>query len=265
VAISGTGPHYKYPPVIEVVCGIQFSGMEEWRTPHFGSFWEQIRAEYPEFEDRAPLDRIQLESGGSVAPQIVPLPPLRRVFFIQPPGNFLIQLQQSRILHNWRKVAPNDEYPRYETAYPRFVKSWERLKRFAASSGLSEPQAEIFELTYINQITKDGATFPRDAWDFLAFYGAAPNAAVASDSTSIAMNFSWHLPNEMGRLIFDLRHGLRPTDSQQVLQIELSARGKANQGESSMTPWFQIAHDAIVNTFDILTSESAHTLWEKIS
>ena len=265
MASSGTGPHYKYPPVIEVVCGIQFSGMEEWRTPHFGSFWEQIRAEYPEFEDRAPLDRIQLESGGSVGPQIFPLPPLRRVFFIQPPGNFLIQLQQSRILYNWRKVTPQDEYPRYETAYPRFLKSWEALKGFAASSGLSEPQAEIFELTYINHITKDGATFPRDAWDFLAFYGGPPSAAVAGDSSSIAMNFSWHLPKEMGSLVFDLRHGLRPTDSQHVLQIELSARGKAKHGESSMKPWFQIAHDSIVNTFDMLTSESSHDLWEKIS
>ena len=87
---------------------------------------------------------------------------------------------------------------------------------------------------------------------------------MAGDSSSIAMNFSWHLPNEMGSLVFDLRHGLRPTDSQHVLQIELSARGKAKQGESSMKPWFQIAHDSIVNTFDILTSESSHALWEKI-
>jgi uncharacterized protein (TIGR04255 family) len=263
VATNGSGPNYKYPPVIEVVCGIQFSGMDGWRTPHFGSFWEHIREEYPEFEDRPPLDRIQLESVPSFVPQILFLPPMRRVFFIQPPGNFLIQLQQSRILYNWRKIAPDDEYPRYVTAYPRFVKSWETLKRFAAVSALSAPQPEVFELTYINQITKDEAKFPRDAWDFLAFYGGAPKPAVAGDSSSIAMNFSWHLPNEMGTLIFDLRHGLRPADSRQVLQIELSARGKAKTGEDGMNHWFQIAHDAIVKTFDVLTSESAHELWEK--
>jgi uncharacterized protein (TIGR04255 family) len=206
-----------------------------------------------------------LESGGSFAPQIFPLPPLRRVFFIQPPGNFLMQLQQGRILHNWRKVADSDEYPRYETAFPRFAKSWETLKHFAESAGLSEPQPEVFELTYINHITKDGAKFPRDIWDFLAFYGKTPNAAIAGDSSTVAMNFSWQLPDGMGTLIFDLKHGLRPADSREVLLIELSARGKAKEGENSMKDWFQVAHDAIVNTFDVLTSDSAHVLWRKQS
>jgi hypothetical protein len=69
----------------------------------------------------------------------------------------------------------------------------------------------------------------------------------------------------LGTLIFDLRHGLRPADARQVLQIDLSAHGRAKQGESNMKSWFQIAHDAIVNTFDRLTSESAHALWEKLS
>lgn len=258
------GPHFGRPPVAEVVCGVQFSGAEGWRTPHFGSFWEQIRTEYPEFEDQPPLDRLRLEGAASEF-QVSPLPPLRRVFFVQPPGNFLMQLQQNRILHNWRKVSDSDEYPRYKKAYAKFIWSWGKLTHFTASAGLSDPRPEAFELTYINHITKDGAKFPRDVWDFLAFYEQTPKAVVAKDSSAMAMHFGWPLPNEMGILTFDLKHGLRPSDESEVLLIEFNARGKVKQDATNMDEWFDTAHRAIVNTFDALTTESAHDLWGKQS
>lgn len=258
------GPHYRRPPVVEVVCGVQFTGVDGWRTPHFGSFWQQIRGEYSEFEDQAPLERIRLDAATPPQPQISPLPPLRRVFFIQPPGNFLIQLQQNRILHNWRKVSESDEYPRYRTAYSKFVSCWNQLRKFTASAGLSEPQPDVLELTYINHISKSGTKFPRDVWDFLAFYERTPKAVIAKESSAMAMHFGWPLPNNMGALTFDLKHGLRPNDESEVLLIEFNARGKAKDHGRGMNTWFDIAHGAIVNTFDALTTDSAHELWEKI-
>src|ERR1035437_728983 len=104
-------PHYRRPPVIEVVCGVQFSGAEGWGTPHFGRFWQHIENEYSQFEDQPPLPPLRLEAA-SLEPLLMTLtlPPLRRVFYIQPPGNFLIQLQQNRLLHNWRKTDEKDEY-----------------------------------------------------------------------------------------------------------------------------------------------------------
>jgi uncharacterized protein (TIGR04255 family) len=257
------GPQFKRPPVVEVVCGVQFSGTDDWRTPHFGSFWEQIRGEYPQFEDQPPLERIRLEVTAAPQPKFSLLPPLRRVFFIQPPGNFLIQLQQNRILHNWRKVGDSDEYPRHETAYSKFVWSWNKLRAFTASVGLSDPQAEVFELTYINHVSKDGSRFPHDVWDFLAFYAQTPEAVVAKEVSAMSMHFEWHLPNEMGTLTFDVKHGLRPSDESEVLLLEFNARGKAKQDGSTMDEWFDVAHHAIVNTFDALTTDSAHELWEK--
>ena len=256
------GPHFGDPPVAEVVCGAQFSGAEDWQTPHFGSFWEQIRGEYSGFEDHPPLEKLRVNPA-PLEPKFSVLPPLRRVFYIQPPGNFLIQLQPNRILHNWRKTEEVDQYPRFETAYPKFVWSWNQLKQFAASAGLSEPQPDTFELSYVNHITKPGAKFPRDVWEFLAFYEQTPKAVLAKESSVMAMHFGWPLPKEMGILTFDLKHGLRPSDESEVLLIEFNARGKARQDGPNMDEWFGVAHDAIVNTFDALTTESAHRLWEK--
>jgi uncharacterized protein (TIGR04255 family) len=259
------GPDFGRPPVAEVVCGVQFSGTDGWCTPHFGSFWELIRAEYPEFEDQPPLDKLRFERAAPPEPRLSLLPPLRRVFFVQPPGNFLIQLQQNRILHNWRKVNDSDEYPRFKEAYKRFVWSWEKLKHFAVLAALPDPQPEALELTYVNHITKDGAKFPRDVWDFLEFYAQTPKAVIARESSVVAMHFGWPLPNEMGILTFDLKHGLRPSDESEVLLIEFNARGKVKPDGVNMDNWFDTAHSAIVRTFDALTTDAAHKLWEKQS
>jgi uncharacterized protein (TIGR04255 family) len=174
-----------------------------------------------------------------------------------------MQLQQNRILHNWRRVSESDEYPRYSTAYSKFVWCWNQLRTFAASAGLSEPQPDVFELTYINHVFKPGSKFPRDVWEFLAFYERTPEAAVAKASSAMAMHFGWPLPGEMGALTFDLKHGIRPNDETEVLLIEFNARGKPQEGGSGMEGWFDVAHRAVVNTFDALTTNSAHLLWEK--
>ena len=261
--MSTDGPHYRNPPVIEVVCGVQFSGAHDWQTTHFGGFWQFVRTDYPLFEDHPPLEKLRLGTA-ALEPEILTMPPLRRVFFIQPPGNFLIQLQPNRILHNWRKIEESDQYPRFETAYPKFVSSWQTLKEFTASARLSEPEPDIFELTYINHISSGGTKFPRDVWDYLAFYEQTPEAVLAKESSAMVMHFGWPLPDDAGVLTFDLKHGVRASDENEVLLIELNARGSAKGGSRTMHDWFDLTHRAIVNTFDSLTTESAHKLWGKI-
>lgn len=259
-------PHFDRPPVIEVVCGLQFEGLDGWRTPHYGQFGRLIADEYPEFEDQPPLPKLRLEPAPGPQPQLAPLlrlPPLRRVFYIKPPGNFLIQVQENRFLHNWRKVKDADEYPRYDAAYERFVRYWHKFEQFVSDVQLAQPKPEIFELTYINHILANGASFPRDVWDFLGFYGKSPEATTAMEASGMAMQFMWPLPKAMGNLTLDVKHGNRLTDHKEVLVMELTARGKATPDAAGMEGWFDTAHDAVVNTFEKLTTKYAHQLWGK--
>jgi uncharacterized protein (TIGR04255 family) len=261
--MANENPTFENPPVVEVVCGVQYGGGERWRTVHFGSFWERVRSVYSVIEDHMPLDRMRF---GKVQSQdlklsLLPVPPLRRVFFIQPPGNFLIQLQPNRIVHNWRKLKGTDEYPRYPLAYEKFRGAWEDLRQFARSYDLGELEPEGYELTYINHVNNDGARFPRDLWNFLSFYQSAPVANTVKENAHVAMQFGWSLPDGLGTLTFDLKHGVNAANENDVLVIELSAQGSA--GQTPMDAWFDVAHRAIVRTFADFTTQSAHTLWRK--
>jgi uncharacterized protein (TIGR04255 family) len=258
----GGRPHYTRPPIIEVVCGVQFEPIEGWGTPHYGKFWDLVEQA---FEDQPPLPRLMVEPPAAPEPFLSRLPPLRRVFFIQPPGNFLIQLQNNRFLHNWRKTKDEDEYPRFDVAHERFLRQWSVFKEFLAKQDLSAPLVDAYELTYINHVKKEGAAFPRDVWEFLVFYSKLPEANTAHESSAMMMQFTWPLQNELGVLSMDIKHGHLLSVQQEVLLIELSARGKAKNGESGMNQWFEIAHEAIVQTFDNLTTPQAHELWGKVS
>jgi uncharacterized protein (TIGR04255 family) len=52
---SGSLPSFGKPPVIEVVCGVQFEPVEGLLAPHLGSFWDQIRSEFPRCREVPPL------------------------------------------------------------------------------------------------------------------------------------------------------------------------------------------------------------------
>ena len=48
-------PSYKIPPVIEVVCGINFKKIAQFKAPHFGLFWQKLRGDYPTCKHASPL------------------------------------------------------------------------------------------------------------------------------------------------------------------------------------------------------------------
>jgi uncharacterized protein (TIGR04255 family) len=258
-------PHFAKPPVVEVACGVQFEGLEQWRTPHYGKFWTTIQQDYSNTEDHPPLPRVRLDPAPVVfEPQWSPMPPLRRVFFIKPPGNFLMQLQQNRLLHNWRKVADVDEYPRFDAAFERFTWAWQQFNEFLPSVDLPGVRPEIWELTYINHIVEKDACFPRDVWEYLGFYETSPIATTAMAASAMAIQFVWPLPDQMGTPSLDVKHGNRVNDRKEVLVVELTVRGPAKEDSSAMKSWFGVAHDAIVNNFERLTTKRAHNTWEKL-
>ena len=80
----------------------------------------------------------------------------------------------------------------------------------------------------------------------------------------MAMQIAWPLSNEMGTLSLDVKHGNRVNDQREVLVLDFTARGPASAAPEAMKVWFGVAHDAIVNSFEKLTTASAHRIWEKL-
>ncbi len=267
----GCLPDYDNPPVIEVVCGIQFEPIPQFRATAFGLFWQRIREEYPQTEEKAPLQQ-KIEKYGATAraeePQVelTATPPLPRMFFINRVPNWLIQLQPDRFLHNWRKVKEEDVYPHYPAIFEKFWSQWAAFQQFCREEGLQQPKVNQLEITYINHVPAGqgwqklsdwGGVFPDLQWRGRREFLPEPESA--------AWRASFLLPESRGRLHASVRHAIRAADGCPVLLCELTARGiSRSDDENSSRGWFTLGREWIVRGFaDLASADVQKTIWRR--
>src|SRR5438552_8588615 len=79
-------PDFDNPPVIEVVCGMQFKPLGSLLAPHLGLLWDRFTAEYPTCQEVAPLAAVIERLGDATTPSlefaVSDVPPLPRVWFV---------------------------------------------------------------------------------------------------------------------------------------------------------------------------------------
>jgi len=253
-------PDYENPPLIEVVCGVLFRPIKGLLAPHLGLLWQKYSPPYSGCQEVAPLAplREQLEGEGAKPAELEfgEVPPLPRVWFVHEKGRGVIQVQRDRFLHNWRKLDPADEYPRYHNVIGLFRGHLETLEGFLAEKGLGEISPLQYEMTYINLIPVG------EGWTSLADIGAVlPDLSWRSNADRFLPSFEgcgYHagflLPNRAGRLHVVLRTGRAKQDGRPVLQLELTTRGMgADTSRAVMWNWFDLAHEWIVRGFTDLT------------
>lgn len=261
-------PEYKKPPVIEVVCGVQFEEIKSLQSVHYGEFWQRIKRDYPKTEDMPPLREI-FESKEALAPSVqleaFEMPPLRRIFFVDNTDNYLLQMQPTRFLANWRKRSETDEYPRFSKAYDRFINGLNEFESFVKNLIGISPVVNQFELTYINHMLEKDIPYPIGMKYYLSFLALNMERAEAflPVPRSFQSRLQFALPNSSGVLHITVSHGRR-NDGQKVMVLDLTARGPAKNGIIGMEEWFKLAHEWIVRGFTDITSTAAHKEWERI-
>ena len=253
-------PEYEQPPVTEVVCGVLFKSLRRLLAPHLGLLWERFREEYPSCKHMAPLAPVVEGYGNAPAVQMelsdIPLMP--RTWFVHRLDNGIIQVQQDRFLHNWRRVRAEDEYPRYDAVIKMFRDRLETFASFLADQDLGTITPVQYEMTYVNEIPQGqgwcsrgevGAVFPDLSW-------RAEGDRFLSEPEAVNCRFSFRLPDEEGRLHAAIRTSSRTDTGQEVLLLELTARGFLDVGRTdAMWDWFDLAHEWIVRAFCDLTGE----------
>ncbi len=262
-------PDFDRPPVIEVVYGTQFKQLSGLQTPTLGLFWQKIRHDYPKFQEMPVLgtvierfDSEQMLPGPQV--ELLAGPPIPRVFFIDHTGNWVLQLQNDRFLHNWRKVTDDDVYPRFPAASTKFFEAWDRFLSFCREESLPPPAINQLELTYINHIhVRDPGSplgeiesvFPDLRWRERHEFLPHPE--------TLAWKTSFLLPEQQGRLHVSLRHATRRKDKLPLLLFELTARGMPSEATlSAMKDWFALGREWIVRGFTDLTGErTQNEIW----
>ena len=263
-------PDYKNPPVIEVVCGLGFAPLSSFKAVHFGKFWEQIGSDnFPFIQEHPPLIGGIENLGGAQAPamdiRFFQTPPLPRVWMLDKSGNGIIQIQREAFLHNWRKLNPEDQYPRFQTVMGDFIRYFEQFKSFTQKNSLGEITPTQYELTYINHILANefwASTKPLSKLLSDFRWQSSPERFLP-DYEGVNWLTTFLLPDKCGRLYVSIQTALRQPNLDPIIIIEMKARGIGKfTGLSDMPKWFDIAHEWIVKGFADLTDKVAQRkLW----
>jgi|SRR5579862_459859 len=263
-------PDYDNPPVTETALGVLFTPVEGWQIPHFGLFWQNIKELYPTAEVNPPLAPdiepavLQFKQPEVPKLEIVSTPAVR-CWFLNAPKTELIQLQNDRLIHNWRKVSGSEPYPHYETTRPAFERDWTVFCEFLNSQGFGKPDIRQCEVTYVNHIDRGNgwesfADLPKvfPSWTGATSENYLPNPESAS------FNLSYPMPQNKGRLRITFIHAFRPSDAKETLQLTLTARGKpASSSTSDLLAWLDAGRESVVRGFTDFTSKSMHEIWRR--
>lgn len=264
-------PQYEEPPVNEVVFSLLFKPIENLQTPHIGLLWSRYQPEYPYCDEFAPLlPAIEFFENESVTTHIelTDVPPLPRAWFINSSENGVIQIQRDRFILNWRKVQPEDEYPRYSNIIKLFRPHLSKFEYFLKDLELGIIEPLQYEITYVNHIPKGngwtmlsdlGKIFPDFAWQ-------TNENRFLPNCSSLNWRTTFDLPNQVGRLHVVIRSALRE-DNHPIVSFELTVRGIEDSGSlEAMWNWFDTAHEWIVLGFADLTSEEVQkNIWKRRS
>ena len=259
-------PEFDKPPVVEMAIGVQFKPLERLRGLALAPLRDQWLREYPVTEEQPALAPA-LEGEQQLAQQrlqlgLVALPPVRQ-WFLSKSGTELIQVQQDRLLVNWRA---GDELP---TAYPRyphmrrfFEERFTELARFASAEGIGDVEITQAELTYINVIEvglDDLGRMDR----FLKDWPGTPGHHLGEpEQARLILTF---LVPGIGqgpvRLYVEVNPA-RTLSGQPVLFLTLTVRGHpGGRSVAESLKFLDEAHDHLVLSFDELTNDSMHQAW----
>jgi len=241
-------PAFENPPVIEVVCGIVFEAIKGFRAHHLGLFWQMVRDEFPDCEHaiRLGFPKEQLDLANY----------LPRVWFISEDKHRLIQLQDNRLLFNWRKTETGEDYPHYIIIIKAFSDYLGIFQKFLKEKALGTLNPESCELTYINHILKGwgweslsdiNSIFPDFAWN-------STSERFLPEPLQVSGQIRFSLPDDKGNLSLTLQQGERKSDKVPILILNNSAQGLgANKSLKAVWEWFEVAHEWIVRGFADLT------------
>lgn len=237
-------PDYENPPLIEVVCGVIFTPIENILAPHFGLLWEKFKSDYPTCQEAPPLASV-IESFDKLSPMSIPVGdllqfseilPLPRIGFVHTTGSRVIQVQRDRFLHNWRRLRAGDEYPRYGNVIRMFREHLLYFDLFVKETELGTIVPLQYEMTYLNHIPLGhgwtrpgdiGKLFPDFAWRLKA-------QRFLPEFENNTWQTTFVLPNQAGRLYVTIRQAMRPDDQQPILMFDLTIRGMGNNNSSEV-------------------------------
>lgn len=261
-------PDFRLPPLNEVVFGVQFAPARGYRQIQAWEVWTSFRDQFPDIEELSPLpptfETFGLPQGGQFNLRTVTGPSHDRFWFLSPNKDELIQFQQDRLLHNWRKVGDQtNEYPRFENMILKFESELETLEKYFSDIEPQQLNINQSEITYVNHIPIQDADTAASIKEWLRFIHFE-----ASYFEDFSFTFRRIIRNEkeeqQGRLICEYGSAVGPKGQRMIL-LNLTARGRPSGTDTKAAIEFlKRGHEMVVNLFAEITTDLAHKKWERV-
>ena len=126
---------------------------------------------------------------------------------------FRLQLQQDRLVVNWRRLPSDIPYPHYESIREFLVEAWNRLTAVVHDLGRTVPEPSICEVQYVNHLDKhSGWRSVGDTPAVIAPWDGSMSDEFLPPAREAGLSLLFELPDGRGWLAVDgrsgqLRHG----------------------------------------------------------
>lgn len=270
-------PDFEAPPVTEVVLSVQFDTLAALGNVHAGLLWTEYRAEYPRVSEKPPLNPNfeTFGGGGAPLPTQIPFrfealfdPTISRFWFEEAGGTHLMQVQNDRIVHNWRRRDTENEYPRYEPIADRFEREIEKFEDFLRREGLGELRVNQCEVTYINTIQlPDGADPHRHLNRITPLWSGRLDLPNLLEPENVLTQARYILKEDgqpFGRAYVNFTPIIRNVDLSPAVQLDITVRGRpAGQSAEAAFDLLDREREIVVRTFAAVTTPEMHREWER--
>lgn len=266
-------PDFQDPPVVEVALAVQFEPLTNLRTPQLGLLWSDFRGRFPKIEEHPPLDPMMERFGvkgpptASIRFEMVRRPPVPRCWFLNESGTELVQVQQDRFAHNWRKVGDGEEYSRYEHVRETFKSELGTFEGFLRREKVGELTPNQCEVTYVNHIIADnGWKKHGELARVLTLFAGKCSEEFLPDLEEARLSGSYVIPGADGQPLGRLRFSIEPVyfreDDRPMFLLNLVARGRPDgEGVDGVLRFLDTGHEWIVRGFAAITTPNMHKVW----
>jgi uncharacterized protein (TIGR04255 family) len=260
----------------EVALAAYFDPLEDFQPIHLGALRAKWRDRYPGFEQHPEAPPVAAGEAPLLAVrfslQLFDRPPLGRAWFVGPEGSHLVQFQRDRLIHNWRRMAPEGAYPRYRTIVPQFSQELTELAEVVAEEGVGALQPTGVEVTYINVIPVSALGPEPSLARLLAPWSGRPSDGFLPVPEDERITASYRIPGPEAdsepfgylnvnaeRVIHQAAPG-GPSEEQILLQV--FARGRPlGDGIEGVLAALDLGHEWVVRGFRSLTTPEMHGRW----
>jgi uncharacterized protein (TIGR04255 family) len=262
-------PDYRNPPIDELAIGVQFPAIENFYDTHVMLYWEKVRNDYPKAENQLRIEG-PIESGEAQPVQPLQIsfplsvPSQGRMWFISEHDDYIIQVQNTRFVQNWRKRGT--EYPHFEEVWGLFESHYDDFKGVLDENGLAQPATQQVEITYINWV----AGLPPSRFLKFGTETSVRAHGMTYDPEDQAFNLRYRLDSNgevVERLYVQCQPATRPQEPDTkgaALILVYRAANPSGLTAQQVKEYANFGHTTIVNAFTDLTTPDAHKIWGKI-